>query len=187
MTRQIAAARFALCLAAALPAMAAMAEDTLYEYGDWFARTAPAEAGQSARILCSAIQATPGQPGIRITQSNTHAGPPERFPAILIEDIAPRNALPALQANATLSLHIDDWHSGDHRIFARVDEAGIHSALAMIEHPHALPALQAMHRGASAEIRSQGAVVATISLAGFTAAYRSAMEQCGFSAVEVAP
>lgn len=157
----------------------------MWDYGDWFARTTRMDTGEDIRILCSTMHQASKLPEMRITQSNGDVGPPTQFPTLVIQDIAPRNGTPVMQANAMMTLRIGDWHSGDHLIFGRVDDAGIRSSVALIDHPDSQAALQALHRGTSADILSAGRVVATISLTGFSAAYTKAMGECGFTGAGV--
>lgn len=171
----------AAAAAALLGAFPAAAKDGIWEYRNWFAQTSSVETTEDTRILCSAVHLRPKLPEIRINQTNGDAGPPDFFPSILIKETAPRNDSPVLQADTTLTLKIGDWQSGEHRVFNRVDAAGIRSAVALIEHPHSQAALRAMRSGSEARIISNGASLATISLDGFTDAYSKAMKECGFT------
>ncbi len=177
------------CLIAPPPSGAALAQDgpKIDTFGRWSVIVDEVSTGQDARKTCAASTAFTDAVGVAGTLtlaiSNGDALPPDAYPTVTIaidnKDLPTGKKIAATfgdsKGQVTASVHSDAAVNG--RLGWSVDNQAKTS----------LAVLRAMRRAGTLDVAFADKPVATISMDGFTKAYRSLGVSCGFPTTDVAP
>ena len=168
---------FALALAT-VPALPAAAD--YWNYKDWHVSVEKIDTGEDLRITCFAHTGGDGDPVWALEVSNGDAGPPEFFPSPRVIEIAPRHHRTTMQDQQSIQFQIDAGSTIQGESFAYLNDDGLFQAEGVPLHNSILSMLILMRRGHELEARAGSRLIATASLAGFSAAYGKMMDECGF-------
>lgn len=169
----------ALATAPAFP-VAAIGGD-YWNYKDWHVSVNRIDTGEDLRITCYAHTGGDGDPVWALEVSNGDAGPPDFFPAPRIIEIAPSHHQTAMQDQQAVRFQFDTGSSIQGEASAYINDEGFFQAEGAPLPNSVLSMLMSMRRSDSVEAHIGPNVIATASLAGFTAAYGKMMDECGFS------
>ncbi|QND65229.1 hypothetical protein HB777_15865 [Mesorhizobium loti] len=171
----------------AAPASPAQAAPKLETFGRWSTLVDEVDTGEDLRKTCAASTAFVGAGGVPGTLTliitNGDALPPDAYPSVTIavdnKDLPAGKSVAATfgddKGHVAAKLHSDGAVNG--RLSWTVDNQAKTS----------LALLRAMRRAAVLDVSFGDAPVGSISMDGFTKAYRSLGASCGFPTADVAP
>ncbi|WP_413776895.1 hypothetical protein [Mesorhizobium sp. AR07] len=171
----------------AAPAASAQAEPKLETFGRWSTLVDAVDTGQDIRKTCAASTAFIGAGGesgtLTLIISNGDALPPNAYPSLTIavdnKDLPTGKSVAATfgddKGHVAAKLHSDAAING--RLSWTVDNQAKTS----------LALLRVMRRAAALDVTFGDAPVGSISMDGFSKAYRSLGASCGFPTADVAP
>ncbi|MER9438190.1 hypothetical protein [Mesorhizobium sp. M0618] len=171
----------------AAPASPAQAAPKLETFGRWSTLVDEVDTGEDLRKTCAASTAFIGAGGVPGTLTliitNGDALPPDAYPSVTIavdnKDLPAGKSVAATfgddKGRVTAKLHSDGAVNG--RLNWTVDNQAKTS----------LALLRAMRRASVLDVSFGDAPVGSISMDGFTKAYRSLGASCGFPTADVAP
>ncbi|MFD1982673.1 hypothetical protein ACFSOZ_08290 [Mesorhizobium newzealandense] len=173
--------------AQAAPAAPAQAEPKLETFGRWSTLVDEIDTGQDSRKTCAASTAFVGAGGetgtLTLIISNGDALPPDAYPSLTIS--VGNQALPTGKSVAA-TFGDDKGH-----VTAKLhSDAAVNGRLSWIMDNQAktsLALLRVMRRASVLDVAFGDTSVGSISMDGFTKAYRSLGTSCGFPTTDVAP
>ncbi|WP_287205578.1 hypothetical protein [Mesorhizobium sp.] len=169
-------------LAQSAPTPAAPKTET---FGKWSTTVDEIDTGEDLRRTCVAstafLDASGASGTLTLAISNGDALPPDGYPTLIIgmrnKDLPTGENIPAV------------FGDSNGKVKATVDAmAGAGGKWMLKNKPEiSLALLRAMRRGSALDVIFADTPVATVSMDGFTKAYRSLGVSCGFPTVDVAP
>lgn len=156
-----------------------------FDYRDWSTTVETIDGEQDLRVNCTIRTGGDGDPAMQATISNGDAGPPHYFPAVSLEEGAPRGYGTMMQDGQPVTFVFDDGAAFPGVVVAGLDEEGFAFASARVAQQSNQGVLQGMRRARALVVLAGGNVVYRASLSGFTAAYGKMAEQCGFTTAGV--
>ena len=147
-------------------------------FRDWTASLEEVDTGEDVRKTCAATTSTEDKLWtLKVSITNGDALPPDFYPAIVID--APGGGLTEGESLPAV------FTFGDKRIDAKISGGG---KQVIVNNTNAtnLALLRAMAAGSTLDLTLAGKPVPSLSLAGFTAAYRKLGTACGFPTGDVA-
>ncbi|AZV79147.1 hypothetical protein EBB79_15530 [Parasedimentitalea marina] len=152
-----------------------------WNYNDWHVSTDQIDTGEDLRVTCYAHTGGDGDPVWSLEVSNGDAGPPDFFPAPRLVEIAPSRHQTQMYDQQDITFEFDSGTTIQGIAEAHVNNEGFFQAESGPQYNSVVSMLIAMRRGNTVEALGDGEVIATASLAGFTAAYGKMMDECGFT------
>ncbi|SMP19887.1 hypothetical protein [Shimia sagamensis] len=156
-----------------------------WTYGAWQVYTETVNAGNYLHENCTAYTGGDGDPLVRISITSSEVGPPANYPALYVQEHAPRGYATAMRQGQKVALVVDNYWDYYTQAHSYYDNEGILQAYAGVGHPDSLYAMRAMRQGDTMSIYVDGAPFIHVDLRGFTAAYVKAMDECGHSSTGV--
>ena len=156
-----------------------------WTYGSWKVFTETVSAGSYLHLNCTAYTGGDGDPLVRISITSSEVGPPVNYPAVYVQENAPRGYATAMRQGQNVALVVDN-HSDFYTLANTFyDNDGILQAYAGVGHPDSRSAMRAMRQGDMMSVYLDGMPFTHVDLNGFTAAYVKAMDECGHSSTGV--
>ncbi|WP_372951039.1 hypothetical protein [Mesorhizobium sp.] len=169
------------------PAAPAQAEPKLETFGRWSTLVDEVDTGQDIRKTCAASTAfvgTGGESGtLTLIISNGDALPPDAYPSLTIA--VDNKGLPT--GKTVAATFGDDKGRVGVKVHSDAPINGRLSWTADNQAKTSLALLRAMRRASALDVAFGDMPVASISMDGFTKAYRNLGASCGFPTADVAP
>lgn len=165
----------------ALISSTALADDFYWSHKDWSVSVQKVPSEEDDHDLCKASTGGDGEPFVYIEFFTGDAGPPYSYPALTVNEYAPRGYKTLLQDGDTVSFAFDDGTVFQGSVQGGLNDDGLYDAFGMPPQDKGLQVLQAMRRNNTMTISGGDRVLYTASLSGFSAAYGKMADVCGFS------
>ncbi|EBA15505.1 hypothetical protein RSK20926_14846 [Roseobacter sp. SK209-2-6] len=157
-----------------------------WEYKDWSVAVEERITEEHDWLDCSAWTGGDGMPTLRMKVTRDDVGPPESFPQLQLNSVAPRGHSTQMVNGQAVGFIVDQKVVFYGLAHTDINEEGLQETTVRVRWDNALEMIKWMQSGTHLDAHmvrpyDGGIHLMRASLAGFTAAYGKMMDECGFS------